>query len=318
MHFAPTLGHLRVPDAGCVATIGNFDGVHIGHRAVIEKLASAGRRLGLPVCAVLFEPQPREYFDPDSAPPRLMSLREKLIRLSELPLDQVLLLRFRSELADLSAESFIQDILIDRLRVRYLVVGDDFRFGRKRQGDFNMLRRVGHRAGFEVADTPSIIMDGERVSSTLIREALTLADLERAKRLLGRPFSISGPVVHGDKRGRTLGFPTANVLMRRKNAPLSGVFAVTMTGIGPEPVPGVANIGLRPTVAGARRVLLEAHLLHFAGDIYGRKVEVTFHRKFRDEQRFSGLPELRDQIIRDVTTAESYFAGTNSLVCQKP
>jgi riboflavin kinase/FMN adenylyltransferase len=293
---------------GCVATIGNFDGVHLGHRAVIETLAEAGRRFGLPTCVVLFEPQPREYFAPEDAPPRLMRLREKLIRLAELPVDWVLLLRFNRALADLPAEDFINAILIEKLGVKYLVVGDDFRFGRNRRGDFSMLREFGRRSGFEVADTPSVLMDGERVSSTLIREALAAGDLDRAARLLGRPYSVSGRIVHGAKRGRTLGFPTANVLMRRKNTPVQGVFAVTMAGIGEQPWPGVANVGIRPTLSGERTVLLETFLFDFSGDIYGRRVEVIFHRKLRDERRFAGLPELRAQIEQDVTAARDFFA----------
>lgn len=309
MRLVPGLGFLDRSDKGCVATIGNFDGVHIGHRAVIEKLAEAGRRLDLPVSVVLFEPQPREYFDPDNAPPRLMRLREKLDRLAELPVDQVLLLRFNRRLADLPAETFIRDILVDGLDVRYLVVGDDFRFGKNRRGNFALLQDFGRRHGFEVADTPSVLLEGERASSTLIREMLAKGNLDRATRLLGRPYAVCGRVVHGDKRGRTLGFPTANLLMRRKNVPVRGVFAVTMAGIEGGPRPGVANVGIRPTVAGGRRVLLETHLLDFAGDLYGRMVEIEFHKKLRDERRFVGLPELCAQIENDVAAARAFFAG---------
>jgi riboflavin kinase/FMN adenylyltransferase len=313
MRLIQGLGSIHLPERGCVATIGNFDGVHLGHRAVIERLAEAGRRFDLPVCVVLFEPQPREYFDPANAPSRLMRLREKLDRLAELPVDLVLLLRFNRRLAELPADAFIRDILIESLRVKYLVVGDDFRFGKNRGGDFTMLREFGRRAGFEVADTPSVLLDGERVSSTLIREALAAGALDRAAGLLGRPYSVCGRIIHGAKRGRTLGFPTANVLMRRKNTPVQGVFAVTMAGIVKEPWPGVANVGIRPTVAGGRTVLLETHLLDFSGDLYGRKVEVVFHRKLRDERRFAGLPELRAQIERDVAAARDYFAGPHSM-----
>jgi riboflavin kinase/FMN adenylyltransferase len=309
MHLVQGLRFLPRPERGCVATIGNFDGVHVGHRAVIEKLAEAGRRLDLPACVILFEPQPREYFDPQNAPPRLMRLREKLDRLAELPVDQVLLLRFNRSLADLPAEAFIQDILVDGLGIKYLVVGDDFRFGRNRRGNFALLREFGLRHGFEVADTPSVLLEGERVSSTLVREALVAGDLDWAKRLLGRPYEVCGRIVHGDKRGRTMGFPTANLLMRRKNVPVQGVFAVTMAGIDGSPRPGVANVGIRPTVAGGRRVLLETHLLDFSGDLYGRMVEIEFHKKLRDERRFAGLPELCAQIENDVAAARAFFAG---------
>jgi riboflavin kinase/FMN adenylyltransferase len=301
------LGSVSTGLPGSVATIGNFDGVHLGHRAVIEALAEAGQRLGLPTCVILFEPQPREYFGPEDAPPRLMRLREKLDRLAELPVDYVLLLRFNRSIADLPAEDFIERILVDKLGVKHLVVGDDFRFGQGRRGDFALLQDYGRRRGFAVADTPSVLVDGERVSSTLIREALALGDLDRAARLLGRPYLVCGRVIHGAKRGRMLGFPTANLLMRRKNVPVQGVFAVTMTGLAERPLPGIANVGLRPTVTGDRTVLLETLLFDFSGDIYGRLVEVIFHRKLRDEQRFPGLPELRAQIERDAEMAREYF-----------
>jgi riboflavin kinase/FMN adenylyltransferase len=318
MRLVQGLGFLPPAEGGCVATIGNFDGVHIGHRAVIEKLTAAGRRLGLPICVVLFEPQPREYFDPGTAPPRLMRLREKLDRLADLPVDRVLLLRFTSRLAHMAAEAFIREILIDGLGVRYLVVGDDFRFGSKRRGNFALLQEYGRHHGFEVADTPSVLLDGERVSSTLVRQALARGDLDWAARLLGRPYAVCGRVVHGAKRGRTLGFPTANVLMRRKNVPVQGVFAVTMAGTGAVPLPGVANVGIRPTVSGGSRVLLETHVLDFAGDLYGRMVEIEFHRKLRDERRFAGLPELQAQIENDVAAARAYFAARHSIPSFEP
>ncbi|MGX2042053.1 bifunctional riboflavin kinase/FAD synthetase [Methylocaldum sp. MU1018] len=312
MRLIQNFADLELPEGGCVATIGNFDGVHIGHRQVIERLAEAGRRLDLPVVVVLFEPQPREYFFPDEAPARLTRLREKLTRLEELPVDRVLLLRFNRHLAMLPAESFIRNILLEGLRIKYLVVGDDFRFGRNRLGNFALLQRAGREFGFEVVDTPSVLVDGRRVSSTLIREVLAKGDLAEAKRLLGRPYSVCGRVVHGAKRGRTLGFPTANILMRRKNAPVQGVFAVTMSGIGEHPLPGVANLGIRPTVAGGRTVLLETYLLDFSGDLYEKQVEIVFHHKLRDEKRFNGLAELQAQIERDVMAARRYFAVSNS------
>jgi riboflavin kinase/FMN adenylyltransferase len=312
MRLIRGLAELKLPERGCVATIGNFDGVHVGHCQVIERLAEAGHRLGLPVVVVLFEPQPREYFFPNEAPARLTRLREKLARLTELPVDEVLLLRFNRHLANLPAESFIRNILLEGLRIKYLVVGDDFRFGRDRLGNFALLQQTGKEFGFEVVDTPSVLVDGRRVSSTLIREALAAGDLTGAARLLGRPYSVCGRVIHGAKRGRTLGFPTANILMRRKNTPVQGVFAVTMSGIGEHPLPGVANVGIRPTVAGGRTVLLETYLLDFFGDLYGKQVEIVFHHKLRDEKRFDGLAELQAQIERDVLTARSYFAISNS------
>ncbi|HYE35976.1 bifunctional riboflavin kinase/FAD synthetase [Methylocaldum sp.] len=318
MRLIQGLADLKPSEGGCVATVGNFDGVHVGHQQVIERLAEAGRKLNLPVVVVLFEPQPREYFTPHEAPARLTRLREKLAHLVELPIDRVLLLRFNRSLAELPAEQFIQDILIEGLRTKYLVVGDDFRFGKNRLGNFALLQQAGRKAGFEVVDTPSVLVDGLRVSSTSIREALAAGNLGEAARLLGRPYSVCGRIVHGAKLGRTLGFPTANILMRRKNTPVQGVFAVTMTGISEHPLPGVANIGIRPTVAGGPMVLLETFLLDFSGDLYGRQVEITFHRKLRDERRFAGLAELQAQIKRDVAAARSHFAISNSILSSAP
>ncbi|MDD1649072.1 MAG: bifunctional riboflavin kinase/FAD synthetase [Methylococcaceae bacterium] len=309
MRLALGLQSPHLPLQGCVATIGNFDGVHLGHRAVIERLVTEGQRLGLPVCVVLFEPQPREYFDPVTAPPRLMRLREKVDRLSELPVDYTLILRFNASLAALAPEAFIDTILIRALNIKYLVIGDDFRFGRRREGDFRLLEKQGARAGFAVADTASVVIDGERVSSTLVREALLVGDLDRAARLLGKPYEVCGRIIHGQKRGRGMGFPTANLLMQRKNTPVQGVFAVTMRGLGETPRPGVANVGIRPTVSGDDKVLLETHLLDFSGDLYGKRVEVEFHRKLRDERRFSGIPALSAQIEQDIQAARDFFAG---------
>jgi riboflavin kinase/FMN adenylyltransferase len=309
MRLALGLRPTHLPPDGCVATIGNFDGVHLGHRAVIECLAAQGQQQGLPVCVVLFEPQPREFFDPVNAPPRLMRLREKVDRLSELPVDYALILRFNRALASMPPDDFIQTILIEALGIRHLVIGDDFRFGRRREGDFNLLKQAGKKAGFEVADTPSVLIDGERISSTLIREALLAGDLSRAARLLGKPYEVCGRVIHGQKRGRLMGFPTANLLMQRKNTPIRGVFAVTMRGLSELPLPGVANVGVRPTLAGDETVLLETHLLDFNGDLYGNRVEVEFHHKLREERRFSGIQELRTQIEKDITAARNYFAG---------
>ncbi|QSA97356.1 bifunctional riboflavin kinase/FAD synthetase [Methylococcus sp. EFPC2] len=308
MRLARGIRHIDLPPGGCVATIGNFDGVHIGHRAVIENLAAEGRRLGLPVVVVLFEPQPREFFEPATAPARLMNLREKLIALAQLPLDWVLLLRFDHALANMSAEGFIQRILIDTLRVKRLVIGDDFRFGRGRTGDFSALVRAGVEAGFAVEDTESVLLDGVRVSSTWIREALAAGDMARAERLLGRPYALCGRVGPGAMLGRQLGFPTANIRLDRKNSPVRGVFAVTMTGAADRTLTGVANVGVRPTVDRGPTLLLETHLFDFAGDLYGRRVYVRFHHKLRDERRFADVRALAEQIARDAEGARAYFA----------
>lgn len=295
--------------SACVASIGNFDGVHLGHQTLVRRLAEEGRRLGLPVAIVLFEPQPREFFDPGQSPPRLMRLSEKLSRLADLPVDWVLLLRFDEKLANLAPEDFVRRILAERLHVRHLIVGDDFRFGRGRSGDHELLCRLGRLQGFTVSDTESVTVDGCRVSSTRVREALWRGDMAGAARLLGRPYALRGRVVHGDQLGRRLGFPTANIELRRENIPVQGVFAVTMSGISAEAWPGVANIGIRPTVTGNRRAMLETHLFDFAGDLYGRRVEVHLHHKLRDEMRFAGLEDLKEQIARDAAAARGYFAA---------
>ncbi|MEY4195752.1 MAG: hypothetical protein RLZZ226_2120 [Pseudomonadota bacterium] len=292
---------------GSVATIGNFDGVHRGHRRVIEKLAEAGQSLQLPLVVILFEPQPREYFTLTTAPPRLMSLREKLAALKTLPVDAVLLLRFTEKLARMTATAFIEDILVAQLGVRHLVVGDDFRFGLNRQGNFALLQQYGQRHRFQVADTPSEVIVGERVSSTRIRLALEQGELALAEALLGRPYSVLGRVIHGEKRGRTLGFPTANVNMKRPNSAIRGVFAVTLTTPDGCRHPGVANVGQRPTIRGGQRVNLETYLLDFCGDLYGLPVEIRFHHRIREEQCFADLTALRERIALDAAAARAYF-----------
>ncbi|WP_306440572.1 bifunctional riboflavin kinase/FAD synthetase [Methylococcus capsulatus] len=293
----------------CVASIGNFDGVHLGHQTLVRRLTEQGHRLGLPVALVLFEPQPREFFDQDQSPPRLMRLSEKLTRLAELPVDWVLLLRFDEKLATLAPADFVRRILAERLHVRHLIVGDDFRFGRGRSGDYELLCRLGRLHGFAVSDTESVTVGGIRVSSTRVREALGRGDMAGAATLLGRPYALRGRVVHGDQLGRRLGFPTANVELGRENIPVQGVFAVTMSGISAEPWPGVANIGIRPTVGGHRKAMLETHLFDFAGDLYGRRVEIHLHYKLRDEMRFANLEELKEQIACDAAAARSHFAA---------
>jgi len=309
MFLARGLGRLPFSKGGCVATIGNFDGVHLGHKAVIEALAAQGQRLGLPTVIVLFEPQPREYFDPQNAPPRLSRFREKLTHLARLPVDGVLVLHFDKQLADCSPEDFIEKVLVNALGVKYLVVGDDFRFGKNRRGCFDILQQAGRLSGFEVADTRSVHESGARISSTLIRRALTEGNMDEAAIYLGRPYSMMGRVCQGAKLGRQLGFPTANIALMRKKTPLHGVFAVTMEGVTDQPLTGVANVGLRPTVDGRRTLQLETHLFDFDADIYGRLVEVHFHHKLREERRFPNIQALREQIERDAEQSRAYFAN---------
>ncbi len=309
MRLIRGLHNLRPKDRGCVATIGNFDGVHLGHRAVFQRLLARGRTLGLPATVITFEPQPMEFFAPDRAPARLTRLREKLKALVDCGIERVMLLEFGPRLAALKAPAFVQRLLLDGLGVRYLLVGDDFRFGHGRTGDYALLRTMGTTAagqGFEVEDLHTITHAEERISSTRIRDALGRGDLEQARHLLGRPYRMQGRVGHGDRRGRTIGFPTANIDLHRRVSPVHGVFAVQVHGLGPVPKPGVANIGTRPTVGG-QTCRLEVHLFDFDQAIYGRHLEVEFRLKLREEQRFSSFDELRQQIARDAATARDFL-----------
>jgi len=299
--------NLRPRHRGCVATIGNFDGVHLGHQTVLGQLSEKAAELGVPSVVISFEPYPMEFFAPDKAPARLTRLREKIRALTRYAVDRMLCLRFDAEFAAQTPEEFIERVLIEGLDVRYLVVGDDFRFGKDRRGDFALLRKAGEQHGFQVVNLHTFAIDGERVSSTRVREALAAGDMGRAEQLLGRPYRMCGRVAHGDKRGRTIGFPTANIHLHRTNTPIKGVFAVEMFGIEGEPVQGVANIGTRPTVDGVRS-LLEVHLFDFDADIYGRNVSAEFVHRLRDEQKFASFEELRKQIDKDANAARAFFA----------
>jgi riboflavin kinase / FMN adenylyltransferase len=292
---------------GCVLTIGNFDGVHLGHQAVINKLAQQGKQMGLPVVVMLFEPQPLEYFSPSTAPARLSKLREKIYRLAKLPVDYICIIKFNGAMANYDAKDFIKQILVEAFRVKYLVIGDDFRFGNGRQGDFALLKRQGVHYGFNVDDTGSLLINGQRVSSTLIRQALASGDMSAAKNLLGYAYSICGRVTHGHKRGRTIGYPTANIRLARVNVPISGVFAVIVDVTG-RSIKGVANIGVRPTVNGGDAVVLEVYLFDFDSDLYGVHVTVQFIEKIRAEQRFVSLEALKTRIKDDVAAAHKIFA----------
>jgi riboflavin kinase/FMN adenylyltransferase len=308
MHLIRGLSHLEPFKNGCVLTIGNFDGLHLGHRTVIKKLAERGEAVGLPVVIMIFEPQPLEYFLGDNSPSRLMRLREKVIEFAKLPVDNLLIVRFNRYFANCDAEQFIDDVLIKKLNVKHLVIGDDFHFGKARRGNFAMLKEKGKIYGFTVEDTGSYQVAGLRISSTLIRDALGEGDLAQAEKLLGHCYSVCGRVAHGDKRGRTIGYPTANIRMFRKNTPVNGVFAVTMTGIDGLEFEGVANVGTRPTVDGGSKVILETHLFDFDKEIYGHYVEVHFKQKIRDEVCFQSLEQLKAQIVKDVAETKKIFA----------
>ncbi len=313
MHLIRGLSHLEPFKSGCVLSIGNFDGLHLGHRAVIKKLAERGEALGLPVVIMTFEPQPLEYFLGDNAPSRLMCLREKVIEFTKLPVDNLLMVRFNRYFANCDAEQFIDDILINKLNVKHLVIGDDFHFGKARRGNFAMLKEKGKLYGFSVEDTGSCQIAGLRISSTLIRDALGAGDLIQAEKLLGHCYSVCGRVAHGEKLGRTIGYPTANIKMFRKNTPVNGVFAVTMTGIDGLELEGVANVGTRPTVDGGSKVVLETYLFDFDKEIYGRYVEVRFKQKIRDEIRFQSLEQLKARIKKDVTEAKNIFVQSKKV-----
>ncbi|MBF7994581.1 bifunctional riboflavin kinase/FAD synthetase [Rahnella laticis] len=306
MELIRGIHNIRARHHGCVLTIGNFDGVHRGHQALIKQLKLEGQRLGLPVMVMIFEPQPLELFAGDKAPARLASLRDKAKYLAECGVDYLLCVRFEPRFAAHIAQEFISKLLVEKLGVRFLTVGDDFRFGARRLGDFELLQKAGEEYGFEVISTQTFREGGNRISSTAIRDALRDDDLALAENLLGHPFSISGRVVHGDKLGRTIGFPTANVPLKRVVSPVRGVYAVDVLGLGPEPLPGVANIGIRPTVGGVRKQL-EVHLLDTTLDLYGRHIDVVLRAKLRNEQRFSSLDALKQQIANDEVTAREFF-----------
>ena len=305
MQLVRGLHNLRPQHRGCVATIGNFDGVHRGHQAILVRLRERAVELGVPSCVVIFEPQPREYFAPDSAPARLARLRDKLELLAAEGVDQVLCLAFNQRLSKLSAAEFVDTILVDGLGVKHLEVGDDFRFGCDRLGDFDFLTQVGCFQGFTVEAARTVEMDGVRVSSTQVRKALSIADFTLAEALLGRPFQITGRVLHGQKLARQLGWPTANVQLKRHRVPFTGVYLVSVEIDGKQ-WPGVANIGVRPTVAGDGKAHLEVHLLDFAGNLYDRRLTVAFHHKLRDEQRFASLEALKSAIDADVAAARAH------------
>jgi riboflavin kinase/FMN adenylyltransferase len=285
--------------SSCALTIGNFDGVHRGHRALIERVAARARELRLTSCVLTFEPHPREFFAPAAAPARLTRLREKLELIAAAGIERVHVIRFDARFAALSATRFIEDVLVRGLRSAWLLVGRDFRFGAQRKGDFAALQ--GH--GFQLEAMPDVAFDGGRVSSSAVRAALQAGDFAHAERLLGRPYAISGKVIHGAKLGQDLGFPTANIVLRQR-PPLSGIYVVAVEGLGP----AVASVGLRPTVNPVASPLLEVHLLERDGDLYGRRLRVTFLRKLRDEAKFEGLAALREAIARDAEQAREYFA----------
>lgn len=291
---------------GCVLTIGNFDGVHLGHQHLIKGLVAKAKSLNCAASVLVFEPQPQEFFSPDTAPARLCRLRDKYELLKDLGVERLICVNFNEKFASQSAAHFIDELLVNQLKIKHLIVGDDFRFGKGRVGNYDMLVDSGQKHGFTVTDTASYTLAECRVSSTQIRNALLEDDLVQAQTMLGRPYSIRGRVFHGDKRGRQLGFPTANVLLKRRVSPVSGVYAVQVN-VAQHTLYGVANIGARPTVAGINQQL-EVHIFNFDGDLYGQSIEVVMLRKLRAEQKFSSLPDLKAQISKDSDAAKAYIA----------
>lgn len=302
-------GHYNIKKQpnGCVATIGNFDGIHLGHQSVIGHLTEKAQEMKLASVLITFERLPQEFFQPDCKVPRLTRFREKVNILRRFSIDYLLLLRFNQHFSNLSAAEFIQKILIEKLNIRYLVVGDDFRFGHDRKGNFELLIAAGKQHGFNVINMHTFTIEHERVSSTRIRQALQQGDMSQAEKLLGRPYRIDGRVGYGDQLGRTIGFPTANIKLLRKRCALSGVYIVEMFGIDDEPIRGVANIGSRPTVKNAHEFRLEVHLFNFSKDIYGQYVHVDILKKVRDELKFDSFEMLKQQIALDVQQAKAYF-----------
>ena len=294
----------RLCNRESVVTIGSFDGVHIGHQAILQQVIDKAKSLDSLAVAMTFEPQPQEYFAAETAPPRLMRLREKIEALLDFGMDLVVCLRFNDQLSSLTATEFVQDILVHGVNTRHLIVGDDFRFGCDRKGDFDTLVTMGQDLGFSVQNTQTVEVESQRVSSTLVRQLLHKSDFDQVSKLLGRPFSINGKVTFGQRLGRELGFPTANVNLNRFRAPLTGVYAVWVDIEGIEGrFKGAANVGVRPT--------LGVHLLDFDRQIYGQRISVQFVNKIRDEQQFTSLEHLSDSISDDVIMIKQWFASNS-------
>jgi riboflavin kinase/FMN adenylyltransferase len=304
----------REQHAGCVATIGKFDGVHTGHQLILEQLLSKAADLGLPSMVILIEPHPEEFFarEPQDCPARLSELEEKLALLEAQGVDFVFKLRFDEQLQRQSAQDYIESMLINGLGIACLIIGNDFRFGNQRKGDFALLKQYSERFGFELIESASCSHNGVRISSTYVREQLQNGDFELVELLLNRPYAISGAVVKGQQMGRDLGFPTCNVRLNRKSLPLHGVYAcdvkVDSIDMAERLLKGAANIGYRPTVSEGRKAILEVHLLDFDSDIYGERITVIFRHKIREERKFESLQALQTCIAIDVQSVREFFA----------
>jgi riboflavin kinase/FMN adenylyltransferase len=297
-----THGSLQRARGRCALTIGNFDGVHRGHRTLVDRVIARAREAKLTSCVLTFEPHPREFFAGEAAPARITRLRDKLDLLSQAGVERVHVARFDARFAALPPERFVEDVLIGGLGMRALIVGRDFRYGAKRAGDFAALEAASKRHGFSLEAMDDVEFEGRRVSSSAVRAALNTGDLRGAERLLGHPYAISGRVAHGAKLGRGLGFPTANIVLRRP-PPIAGIFVVEVDGYGH----GVASVGRRPTINPVAIPLLEVHLFDRDEDLYGEHLRVRFLKKLRDEEKYDGLPALRAAIARDARQAREFF-----------
>ena len=310
MEFIRGLSNLRPSQKHSVCTIGAFDGVHKGHQQVLQLLCQRAREYNADSVVLTFEPLPREFFAPDQAPARICNIHDKRDMLRSQGIDRLLCVRFNTKLSKMSAEDFIMSVFVKGLAMRYMVVGDDLRFGHQQQGDFDLLNDLGKHNQFNVERMPTYQLDGQRVSSTRVRETLRKADFALAEQLLGYPYSISGKVVRGRCMGRQLGFPTANIALHHYQCPLSGVYVVEVTDAHwKHPHPAIANIGVRPTLSKARKVFLETHVLDCDEDLYHRRLKVRFLRKLREERQFESVEALKKQIAQDVNVARSCFAS---------
>lgn len=306
--------------APCALTIGNFDGVHRGHQALLARVRAAATALGVEAAVMTFEPHPREFFacragQPAKAPARIANLRDKLQSLCDTGVDRIIVEHFNARFASISPQEFIEKVLVQGLHVKWLMVGEDFCFGARRAGNIATLEAAGKHYGFQVETLPSVMSGGIRISSSAVRAALAAGDFVQAEQLLGRPYSISGHVLHGKKLGRDLGFPTLNMLIRQQHPVLSGIFVVRVHGLGNTPRAGVASLGLRPTVDDSGRILLETHVFDYAGDAYGALVRIEFLQKLRDEQKYADLATLTAAIENDAEQARAWFRREGDARC---
>lgn len=311
MQIIRGLHNLKPFEIGCALTIGNFDGIHLGHQAILQQLRLAAAALHIPSSVMIFEPQPNEIINHDKPLARLSRLYEKIHFFKTRKIDYVLVVHFTEHFAAISPKQFVESILMEKIHIRHLVIGEDFRFGQKRKGDFGFLQKYEKKFCFSLEKAKTVIQDGRRISSSWVREVLQQGAIEKAQSLIGRPYVISGHVAHGDRRGHTLGFPTINVFLLRDHSPLLGIYAVKVAGIKKDKISGVASVGYRPTFGG-KRVILEVYLLDFDEEIYGRLVHVEFLKKIRDERKFDDVNALIAQMQKDTCAAREFFRGIAS------